>query len=151
LSASLSFATKSMPSPNFYVRSEYRAPRRDAFNDCGTEGVRAPGNLPRICTNLRCSNLPACVTSCPNPKHLTLSTVPLTRTPRAWHPRASDGMLNSEIAREGKPSPPGRSRLPGTPTSLVSSPEWTSYSSKVVGWSRMPQAYSEDAYDEGFM
>jgi len=36
-----------MPSPNFAVRSEYRAPNRAAFNAVGTEGCRAPGNIPR--------------------------------------------------------------------------------------------------------
>ena len=36
-----------MPSPNFAIRSEYRAPNRNAFNQVGTEGCRAPGNIPR--------------------------------------------------------------------------------------------------------
>lgn len=38
---------RNMPSPNFAVRSEYRAPNRAAFNAVGTEGCRAPGNIPR--------------------------------------------------------------------------------------------------------
>ena len=36
-----------MPAPQFSVRSEYRAPNRRAFNMCGTEGCRSPGNIPR--------------------------------------------------------------------------------------------------------
>ena len=36
-----------MPSPSFSTRSEYRAPNRHAFNACGTEGCRSPGNIPR--------------------------------------------------------------------------------------------------------
>jgi len=37
-----------MAPPQFSVRSEYRGPNRKAFSSVGTEGCRAPGNLPRV-------------------------------------------------------------------------------------------------------
>ena len=46
--ASLLPEKKTMPSPMFSLRSEYRGPNRVANNMVGTEGCRAPGNIPRV-------------------------------------------------------------------------------------------------------
>ena len=60
--------------PQFSYRSEYRSPSRSAFNACGTEGARAPGNIPRVYGMLN-SEIAAGGTNIPSPgAYKSLST-----------------------------------------------------------------------------
>jgi hypothetical protein len=122
--------------PNFAIRSEYRAPNRNANNDCGTEGCRAPGNLPRIYGQLN-SEISKLGTNIPSPTGKEREPILSRwedRTPLSRWQDGSEGWMTPLTNRKPhEKSPP------------------FSYRSKNVACSRHTSSFSEDAYDEGFM